>query len=211
MHPTRTAKRHPRPMLRSYPGLPAVFLDRDGVINEEVHYLDHPDRLKLIDGAGAAIAALNTAGIPVIVVTNQSAIARGRLTEAGLADIHRRLLALLAEQGATIAAIYYSPYHPGAEGPYARHTNCRKPGPGMLRAAEDDFSIKLTESVVVGDKASDLQAGRAVGAKTILVLTGHGAEENTRLPDGTADHVAADLADAVAVLNDIGWIKEVSP
>ena len=136
----------------------------------------------------------------------------GRLTEAGLADIHNHLLGLLAEQGASLDAIYYSPFHPDVEGPYAQHTNCRKPGPGMLLAAEHDFSIKLNESVVVGDKASDLQAGRAVGAKTILVLTGHGVEEeNARLTCGMADHVVADLCDAVTLLTDIGWMKEARP
>ena len=211
MQPARTAKRHPWPMRRSCSGFPAVFLDRDGVINEEVSYLDHPDRLKLIDGAAAAIAALKAAGIPVIVITNQSAIARGRLTEKGLVDIHTHLLGLLAEQGASLDAIYYSPFHPDVTGPYAQHTNCRKPGPGMLLAAEDDLSVNLSGSVVVGDKICDLQAGRAVGAKTMLVLTGHGTEQKTRLPDGMADHVVADLAQAVTVLTDIGWVKEARP
>ena len=209
--PPRTAKRHPLPITRQYSGLPAVFLDRDGVINEEVHYLNRPDQLKLIDGVAGAIRSLNGVGIPVIVVTNQSAIARGRLTEEGLIQIHTRLLALLAGEGARLDAIYYSPFHPGVDGAYGRETNCRKPGPGMLYAAEEDFSVRLDHSVIIGDKISDLEAGRAVGAQTVLVLTGHGLAQKSRLLDGLADHVVADLSDAIQVLTGSGWIERGAP
>lgn len=199
--PTDTVKRHlidPAPRFRDLRApRPAVFLDRDGVINEEVHYLSHVDELKLIAGAGAAIRRLNEAGIPVIVVTNQSAVARGYLTEDQLFDIHQAMAGLLAREKASVQGIYYSPYHPEGEGAYRRDSTCRKPEAGMLLAAADEFAITLSESVLVGDRINDIRAGHAAGTRAIMVRTGHGAKE-TQLPDAQeADFIADDLAAAV--------------
>ena len=196
-----TVKRHfidPAPRFRDRRNLlPAVFLDRDGVINQEVHYLSKVADLKLIPGSAKAIARLNAAGIPVIVVTNQSGIARGYLNEGDLRDIHQEMIAMLARENASLQGIYYSPFHPDGEGAYRRESNCRKPEPGMLLAAADEFAISLPESVMVGDRINDIAAGQALGTRTIIVRTGHGAKE-AALPDATkADLVVDDLSAAV--------------
>ncbi|MCC9625879.1 HAD-IIIA family hydrolase [Thalassospira sp. MA62] len=177
--------------------LGAVFLDRDGVINQEVHYLSKVEDLKLIDGVGDAIARLNKAGMPVIVVTNQSGIARGYLSEDQLLAIHKHLVALLAKYGASVQGIYYSPFHPTGQGDYARESTCRKPEPGMLLAAASEFAISLRDSVLVGDRINDIRAGHAAGTRAIMVRTGHGAKE-TLMPDATeADVIVDDLPAAV--------------
>ncbi|WP_417830310.1 D-glycero-alpha-D-manno-heptose-1,7-bisphosphate 7-phosphatase [Thalassospira sp.] len=194
-------KRHlidPAPRFRDQRNpVPAVFLDRDGVINEEVHYLSDVADLKLIKGAADAIKRLNDAGLPVIVVTNQSGVARGYITEDQLLEIHKELVAQLADHKASVQGIYYSPYHPDGQGEYRRESTCRKPEPGMLRAAADDFAISLSESILVGDRINDIRAGHAAGTRTIMVRTGHGAKE-TLLPEAReAGFIANDLAAAV--------------
>jgi D-glycero-D-manno-heptose 1,7-bisphosphate phosphatase len=183
-----------RPTLR-----PAVFLDRDGVLIEEVGYLADPRQVVLIPGAGAAVAAMNRAGISVVLVTNQAGIARGHLSEARLAEIHRRLSALLAEEGGKINAIYYCPHHP-TEGiaPYRLQCPCRKPQPGMLFQAAIDLAIDLPRSTMIGDKLSDLEAGARAGCRSILVRTGYGREAALRV-GGLAEPpvlVADSLAEA---------------
>ncbi|PKR50809.1 D-glycero-alpha-D-manno-heptose-1,7-bisphosphate 7-phosphatase [Thalassospira povalilytica] len=194
-------KRHlidPAPRFRDRRNLlPAVFLDRDGVINEEVHYLSRIEDLCLIDGVADAIRKLNNAGIPVIVVTNQSAVARGYITEDQLFDIHKAMVAMLAEQHASLQGIFYSPYHEKGEGDYRRETTCRKPEPGMLLAAADEFAISLPHSVLVGDRINDIRAGHAAGARAIMVRTGHGAKETKQPESSEADFIADDLAAAV--------------
>jgi D-glycero-D-manno-heptose 1,7-bisphosphate phosphatase len=196
-----TVKRHlidPAPRFRDQRNpLPAVFLDRDGVINEEVNYLSRIEDLRLIKGAGAAIRRLNEAGLPVIVVTNQSAVARGYITEDQLFDIHKAMVAMLAEEKASLQGIFYSPYHEQGAGAYRRQTTCRKPGSGMLRAAADEFAISLPDSVLVGDRVNDIRAGHAAGTRAILVRTGHGARETAFAEASEADFIADDLAAAV--------------
>lgn len=199
--PTEPVKRHfidPAPRFRDQRNLlPAVFLDRDGVINEEVHYLSRIEDLKLIPGSAAAIAKLNAAGLPVIVVTNQSGVARGYLSEGQLLDLHREMIALLARENASLQGIYFSPYHTDGDGEYRRESTCRKPEPGMLLAAAAEFAISVSESILVGDRINDLRAGHAAGTRTIMVRTGHGAKE-AALPDATkADVIVDDLAAAV--------------
>ncbi|MBX2830377.1 MAG: HAD family hydrolase [Rhodospirillales bacterium] len=196
-----TVRRHlidPAPRFRDRRNvLPAVFLDRDGVINEEVHYLSHVEELKLIDGAATAIRRLNDAGIPVIVVTNQSGVARGYLNEDQLFVIHQALIAMLGQKKASVQGIYYSPFHMKGEGDYRRESDCRKPGSGMLVAAAEEFAISLTDSVLVGDRINDVRAAHGVGARAIMVRTGHGAKE-TQSPEATeADFIADDLSAAV--------------
>ena len=172
----------------------AVFLDRDGTINEEVHYLSDPAEVHLLPGIGEAIRRLNEAGVPAIVVSNQSAIARGYFDEERLAEIHRELEALLASHGASLDAIYYCPHHPDEQ------CACRKPKPGMLHQAAADIGIELRKSVLVGDAHSDLEAGRRAGCQTILVLTGYGVATLRGMKDRSfiPDFVAADLGEAVA-------------
>lgn len=180
---------------------PAVFLDRDGTIVEDVDYLTDPDQLRLIPGAAAAIHLLNKRGLAVIVVTNQSAVARGMLTEEVLAGVHRRLSEMLASEGAHLDAIYHCPHlSPGGIAPYDRDCDCRKPAPGMLRQAAREHGIDLAASTMIGDSLRDLQAGAAAGCKTrILVRTGHGiAEEAAAVTQ--ASFVADDLVKAVAEL-----------
>ncbi|OSQ39038.1 D,D-heptose 1,7-bisphosphate phosphatase [Thalassospira mesophila] len=188
--------------------MPAIFLDRDGVINEEVHYLAKPEDMALIPGVAQAIARINGAGVPVVVVTNQSGVARGFLSEDQLHDLHVKMAQLLADEGASVQGIYYSPFHIDGVGNYQKESTCRKPGPGMIFAACEEFAIDRSESVLVGDKIADIRAGNAAGLKTVLVRTGHGATE-TRLPEAAeAGFIADDLAAAVDQLFASGVIAK---
>ncbi len=179
---------------------PAVFLDRDGTIIREADYLRSAEQLRLLPGAAAAIKRLNDGGFAVVVVTNQSGIARGILTEDEFALACDLLRQRLARRGARLDAVYYCPHHPEIGSPkYRRPCRCRKPAPGMLLDAAEDLGLDLSRSFAVGDSARDLLAGREAGCRTVLVRTGYGrraeAECGSSLP---ADHVADDLAGAVA-------------
>jgi D-glycero-D-manno-heptose 1,7-bisphosphate phosphatase len=173
-----------------------AILDRDGTINEEVGYVLHPAEMRLIPGAGDAIRRLHDLGLGVVVVTNQSPIGRGLLTEQRLGDIHDRLRNLLADEGASLDGMEFCP-HTSEDG-----CQCRKPGTRMIERAARTFDFDPATSFVVGDHAGDMQMGHAVGATTILVLTGHGVEECS---DATpfADHVANDLSAAVTVIESL--------
>jgi D-glycero-D-manno-heptose 1,7-bisphosphate phosphatase len=179
---------------------PAVFLDRDGTIIEDVGYLATLDRVAFYPWTVDTIRMLNRAGLPVVLVSNQSGIARGLFDEAFVAATHRRLEARLAAGGARVDAYYYCPHHPdGRVAAYTRTCDCRKPGRGMIDRAAADLGLDPARSFVVGDKWSDVQLGRAVGARAILVRTGTGAAEEPRPPDGvTADAVVDNLAAAAA-------------
>jgi D-glycero-D-manno-heptose 1,7-bisphosphate phosphatase len=164
------------------PGRSAVFLDRDGVIVEEVGYLATPEELKIIPGAVGAITELNRAGVPVVVVTNQAGVARGYFPESRVREIHADMDELLAAGGAVIDAYYYCPHHPTeGERPYRQECACRKPKPGMLLRAGGELQLDLARSFMVGDKLSDLEAGAAAGCRTVLVRTGYGARFETSL------------------------------
>jgi D-glycero-D-manno-heptose 1,7-bisphosphate phosphatase len=147
-----------------------VFLDRDGTITEEVGYLDNPDRLRLIPGAAEAIRLLNNAGILVIMVSNQAGVGRGYFSTATVEAIHRQLAKQLVKYRAYVDDIYYCPHHPN-EG-----CGCRKPKAGMLLRAAQKHGIDMRRAFIVGDKVSDLDAGRQVGCRTVLVLTGYGEQ-----------------------------------
>jgi len=155
----------------------AVFMDRDGTICEEVGYLDAVERLRLIPRAGAAIKLLNDRGLKSVVVTNQSGVARGFFSESRLQELHKELGRQLREEGAYLDGIYYCPHHP-SEGkePYLKVCDCRKPASGLLLQAAVDLSLDLQSSYVIGDHDSDVECAQRVGAKGILVLTGHGGE-----------------------------------
>lgn len=179
----------------------AVFLDRDGTIIKEVGYLDTIEQLKLIPGAARAIGMLNKAGIPAIMLTNQSGIARGYFSESLVERTHQRLNKLLEAESAHLDAIYYCPHHPTkGTGPYRRACNCRKPNPGMVEQAIKDLQLGKRHLFVVGDKMTDIELAGRAGAEGILVLTGYGKEEKKRLA-GTGEtqpaYIAADLLQAI--------------
>ncbi|MDA0711354.1 MAG: D-glycero-beta-D-manno-heptose 1,7-bisphosphate 7-phosphatase [bacterium] len=185
---------------------PAVFLDRDGTINVNVHHLHRVEDLQLIPGSVEAIAILNAAGYAVVVITNQSAIARGLLTEDGLSEIHRELKRLLSRQHAVIDAIYHCAHHPDYGERIA--CDCRKPSPNMLLTAAKDNGLDLSCSFMVGDNLSDLESGWRAGCRSALVRTGHGnqvlknADEPTR---NQISYVGSDLLDVAK------WITEKHP
>ena len=177
----------------------AVFLDRDGVINEEVGLLYRTDQLRLIPGSAEAICRLNALHLPVIVVTNQAVVAHGLCTEEVLAGIHEEMKRQLAVAGASLSAIYYCPHLEDAEVPeYRRACEDRKPGIGMLRTAAADFALDLQNCVLVGDRSGDIKAGQAAGCVTILVETGIGGRDGL---DGVVPNYACrDLTAAVELI-----------
>lgn len=161
---------------------PAVFLDRDGTLTVEAEWVTKSAELRLFPTAAEAIALLSRAGFAVVVATNQSAVARGLVTEAELAEIHAHLERELARGGARLDGVYTCPHHPSeGSAPFRRECECRKPKPGMLLAAARDLGLDLERSYVVGDAERDLAAGAAVGARGILVATGKGKAEFERM------------------------------
>ena len=179
---------------------PAAFLDRDGTVIELVHHLNDPADVALIPGAGAAIARLRAAGWPVVIVTNQSVIGRGKLTIEGLAEIHAVMRAQLAHHGADVDGIYFCPLAPTIKDSTVIEDPMRKPGPGMLLQAAEEMGLDLAKSWMVGDTVSDMLAGRNAGSRTILVQTGYGAA--FKHDRACIDHEAADLTAAVAHILD---------
>jgi D-glycero-D-manno-heptose 1,7-bisphosphate phosphatase len=181
-------------------GQAAVFLDRDGTLIEDIGYLRFPDEVALYPWSVDAIRALNHAGMPVVVTTNQSGVARGLFTEPMVEEVHRRLSSLMDGGGARIDAYYYCPHHPDATvAAYRRSCDCRKPGCGMITQAATDLGLDPARSFVVGDKWADIGAARAAGARGVLVRTGYGAIEETQpSPDVTADAVVDNLVEAVS-------------
>ena len=186
----------------------AVFLDRDGTICEEVGYLNAPEQIRLIPGAGEAIRQLNERGIKAVVVTNQSGVARGFFSEERLGEIHRELSRQIRAEGAFLDAIYFCPHHPTeGKGPRRRPCDCRKPASGLILRAASELGIDLKRSYCVGDRQADLECGMRVGAKGVLVLTGYGKEENSLIGDDPGrrpSSVAAGLREAVQwILKDL--------
>lgn len=180
-----------------------VFLDRDGTLNQEVDFLRDPDDLVLIPGAAEAVHDFNAAGFFTCVISNQSGVARGKLTEDDLVAVHARLEEHLGAGDARLDKILYCPHHPTAgRPPYNIRCDCRKPAPGMLRRAEREFGIDLQSSFVVGDKTIDVQTGQAVGATSILVLTGYGelSVEECAADGVQPDFIAPSIAEAAAYI-----------
>ncbi|MFQ6757331.1 MAG: D-glycero-beta-D-manno-heptose 1,7-bisphosphate 7-phosphatase [Deltaproteobacteria bacterium] len=154
---------------------PAVFLDRDGTINEQMGYINHISRFVMLPRAAAGIRLLNAQGIPVVVVSNQSGLARGYFPESLIQEVHAKMNRVLAETGAHVDGIYICPHHPEAkEERFRLACDCRKPKPGLFLQAAADLDLDLGRSYVVGDRWSDLKAAAAVQAKGVLVLTGYG-------------------------------------
>lgn len=172
---------------------PAVFLDRDGTIAEEVGYLNHASRFRMFPFAAAAIRRLNEAGLPVIVVTNQSGVGRGYFPESLVRGVNEWMTQQLAEAGTKLDAIYYCP-HTSAE-----DCNCRKPKTGMLEHAALEHSLDLQQSFVVGDRYADMELARNVRARSILVRTGYGEGElawHSKKWPFLPDFIAQDLTQA---------------
>ncbi len=168
---------------------PAVFLDRDGTLIEQKDYLADPDGVVLIPGVTAALASLEAAGYAVVVITNQSGIARGLYGEPAYHAVAERLNRILAESGTPVDGTYYCPHHPDWSGP----CECRKPGTGMYRQAAHDLGLDLAASWYVGDKLSDIVPAVELGGRGILVRTGYGRDYEPRLPAGmiAVDDLAA--------------------
>lgn len=166
-----------------------ILLDRDGTVNEEVHYLARPDQLKLIPGAAAGIRKLNQAGCTVAIITNQSGVARGFLSLATLDAIHEQLRKMLAVENAVLDGIYYCPHLPDD------NCACRKPRPQLALDAARELHTNLAGAIVIGDKECDLQLGHAIQATTILVRTGHGLHYKPTT-EAKPDKIFADLKEA---------------
>ncbi len=180
---------------------PAVFLDRDGTMIEEAGYLSSLDAVKWYPGTKDSIRLLNRAGFLVCVITNQGGIGLGLFDDTFVQMVHTTLDAELAASGARIDGWYYCPHHPNATIPELKSPcACRKPGRAMIDAACREHGIDLARSWVIGDRDVDVQMAATVGARGILVTTGHGARDLEKLgrvlPDGTL--VARDLTEAVA-------------
>jgi D-glycero-D-manno-heptose 1,7-bisphosphate phosphatase len=184
---------------------PAVFLDRDGTLIEERGFLDRMELLSVFPWTADALRLLARAGYTLVVVTNQSGIARGIIDEGFLDDVHRELSARLARGGAAIDRYYYCPHL--AEAPlerYRRACRCRKPGSGMIEQACHDMNLNPARSFMIGDRALDVACGAAAGTRTIRVRTGHGMHE---IEDAGAepDVILNNLLEAA------GWILRHSP
>lgn len=202
----------PRNQTGFQPGSAGIFLDRDGTIVEEVGYINHIDRLKVYPWTVEALRKLNSAGLPVVIVTNQSGVGRGHFSEELVAEVHRKIQDELAAQGARVEAFYYCPHHPTATlQAYRQECRCRKPAVGMIEEAAQRFKINPRASYVVGDSYRDMQLGFNAGARTILLMTGYGRGEYEyhrygwpRLPDRTAENLlgAVDL-----ILEEVGGSK----
>lgn len=182
----------------------AVFLDRDGVILELVDYLHRIEDMRLMEGIGEAIRKLNQAGRPTMVITNQSAVARGYLSETELCALHDIMQKCLAKFGARLDAIYYCPHHPEhGEPPYKTKCQCRKPAPGLLLRAAEELGVDLSTSTFIGDTLNDLIAARRAGVGyKILVRTGYGISEEKKIVPGpdAPDAVFPDAPSAIESL-----------
>ncbi len=169
-----------------------ILLDRDGTINHEKQYLSHPDEIVLLPGAAQGLRMLAEAGFGLVVVTNQSPVGRGMFSEERLAQIHRRLEKLLRDEQVILDGIYYCPHTP------EDHCECRKPRPGLVLRAARDLGFEPQECFVIGDKPCDIDLGKNINARTVLVRTGYGAEyERAGLQ---ADNIVDSLVEAAEII-----------
>jgi len=182
---------------------PAVFIDRDGTISEEVGYVNHPSRYKVFPFAAEAIRLLNDAGWLAILVTNQAGVARGYFSEELIHVVHDLLKAALARGGARLDGIYYCPHHPTiGDAPYRQACDCRKPRPGLITRAAAEHNIDLTRSWMIGDRYSDTELAHNANLHAAFVLTGYGRGEwefsrHSWTARGEPDMVAKNLLAAV--------------
>ena len=186
---------------------PAIFLDRDGTLNEDVGHLDRLERLTLFPWSLDAVRLLRRAGYAVVVVTNQGGVARGFVAESFVDEVRRVIGRRLAAIGERLDGHYHCPHEPDAPvAAYRRECDCRKPRPGLVRRAARELGLDLPRSVVVGDKWSDVALARAAGTRAVLVRTGYGRSQEQAPPPGLrADAVADTLLDAAS------WVLRRSP
>lgn len=175
-------------------------MDRDGTVAEEIGYVLDPSKFTVFPWAGAAVRRINESGMAAVLVTNQSAVGRGLIDHTLVESVHERLVASLHGSGARLDGLFYCPHHPN-DG-----CDCRKPNPGLLRRAGTELNLDLSRSFMIGDQYSDILAGQAVGARTVLVLTGHGgAQREAHSESGVQpDCFAPTLEDAVR------WVLEMA-
>ncbi len=180
---------------------PAVFFDRDNTLIEDPGYIDDPEKVRLFADAARAVRRVRDAGYLAVVVTNQSGVARGILTEQRLTEVHDRLSALLAEQGAPLDGVYYCPYLDGPEATVAEYrqaSDLRKPNPGMLLRAAADLNIDLARSWMVGNSGRDIETGRRGGCRTILLDRTGGADGAHPANPSHVVHTLDEAADLIA-------------
>jgi D-glycero-D-manno-heptose 1,7-bisphosphate phosphatase len=181
----------------------AVFMDRDGVIIEDTGYIGQIDRCRFLPGVSRAVKSLNAGGFKVIIITNQSGVARGYFSEEAVREVNQYITEKLAREGALIDRIYYCPHHKdGVVEAYRKDCYCRKPNPGMIEQAVLDFGLDISRSFLIGDKASDIEAGHRAGCRTILLAAS--GYTVTLSGDIAADHVTPDISEATK------WLKKHS-
>jgi D-glycero-D-manno-heptose 1,7-bisphosphate phosphatase len=185
----------------------AIFLDRDGTINEEMGYINHIERFKMFDFVPESIRIFRRLGYKIIIVTNQSGIARGYFTENLLSEVHRKLIDQLKKFGAMVDDIYYCPHHP-TEGkqPYRQNCDCRKPKPGMILKAKKDWDLDLSQCLLVGDRYKDIRFAKNLGIGSAMVLTGYGMGEYTYQRDNwesEPDIIGENLLDVAKKLHQL--------
>lgn len=189
----------------------AVFLDKDGTLIENVPYNVDPDKIRLLPGTEAGLKSLHEAGYKLVVVSNQSGVARGYFTEAQLERVERRLRALLSRAGIPLLAFYYCPHHPeGAVTRYAVVCYCRKPAPGLFLQAARDHDLCLSESWAIGDILDDIEAGRRAGCRTMLIDNGNETEW-TLSPLRSPHYTVKDLEQAAQVILSGSPISDFEP
>lgn len=181
-----------------------VAIDRDGTLIEDVHYLQKPEQIKIIPGAIEAIKKLNEIGCGIVVVSNQSGIGRGYFTLEDVLKVHHHLIRLLEEQNAFLNGIYFCPHAP------EDNCACRKPKDGLIRTAASDWKFSPEHCVVIGDKLCDMELGRGVGAKTIMVRTGYG-RRICETEEVDCDYIAEDILEAAdLIVNKFDWLNRSS-
>jgi D-glycero-D-manno-heptose 1,7-bisphosphate phosphatase len=178
-----------------------IVLDRDGTIIEEREYLSEPEQVTLIPGVGPALRQLQQMGFGLVVITNQSGLGRGIFDQAQLERVHKCLRDLLSREGVHLDGLYVCPHKPDDD------CACRKPKLGLIEKAAKDLGFKVQNSIVIGDKACDIEMGHAVGALTFLVRTGHGSQVEN---EAVADFVVKDLAAATAAIRRLLRDKRIS-
>jgi D-glycero-D-manno-heptose 1,7-bisphosphate phosphatase len=178
----------------------AIFLDRDGTINQDVGYPNDFSQINIYPYSFEALRKINASGFLAVVITNQSGIGRGYLTENNLHDIHQKMKAAFAARGVHLDGLYFCPHYELSSDPrYRKNCACRKPEPGMAVRAAQDLGIDLRGSYVIGDKVEDILFGLKIGARPVLVLTGFGQEAERKLEEKNIRpaHTAPDLLKAV--------------
>jgi D-glycero-D-manno-heptose 1,7-bisphosphate phosphatase len=182
----------------------AVFIDRDGTISEEVGYINHPSRFRVFPYAADAVRLLNESGWLAIVVTNQAGVARGYFSEEMIHAVHDQMKRDLESAGARLDAIYYCAHHPSVgEPPYRLDCDCRKPKPGLIRRAAEEFDIDLAQSWMVGDRYGDIELARNAGVSSAFVLSGYGRgewEQQRATWQHEPDLVSENLSEAVQAI-----------